>query len=906
MDALSENRSALHMLEILRSPAPALAMLGLSVVYAQAQEPGVHTMIVDDRPVLLIHTDGWQLPARSSFGGVDFQISIDQGLRTYEATYQGRTYTAYEDMSRPPRHLAFDTGQRRFRVLDSTISIELHNYDHLDAVVLGQDALWGKAYPQLGFALIRLRPEVNPAQVIERLRVDSRVREAHLHFEDRSRRSMVVPGLDGSSSIPRSVPANAKDSLSSDLYVFATMDVTQPEVTLDVEVHNWGGKRSDLATLRARTFALVPDDSTTDPDDWTFSLVESDEVLVLPIDAKGVPTRLQASLPSHLRQPGRTHYEVFVLYDGAIVQDDTEQLDVGFTGFTLDGLNRIQHVCLESDRTSALGGPDPLLPQQWHLNYVGQSAYSDGGGSIGEDLNMQRVLRDGPSGHEIKVAVVDTGIEICHPELRANAEAGASFNFNALSVRTDSLNDWASRIDSTDPFNFDPTNSHGTAVAGLIGAVADNGVGGRGVAPGALLRGYNALNAIDQLSALIDSLGASSFMPNSTDVDIFNMSFGSDRSRPGNPSPIGEQIFSHGTRHLRSGLGAIYVLAAGNGFNSCRSLVRELNSQIGCISSVGEAEANLPYVIVVGAYNADGKKSSYSSAGANIWVAAPGGEYGIDEPALLSLDQMGWERGFPVVLNQVFGLSAPLDGRSGVNANGDYTALMNGTSAAAPNVSGAIAVLLEQSPGLTWRDVKHVLASTARRIDSGIVAVHETFGATSRTLRLPWTVNAVGYAYHNWYGFGALDLDAAVAFVREYTPDSLGVFRQSGWFETNSPVAIPDEEGLGVSQSLRVSALPTDANIEAVVLEVDIRHTFPNDLGIHLVSPQGTRSVVNQVFNETLAVEDMENLRWQLLSNAFYGENPNGNWQIEVFDAAENDTGFLDAWRLRFHYGHHP
>lgn len=36
------------------------------------------------------------------------------------------------------------------------------------------------------------------------------------------------------------------------------------------------------------------------------------------------------------------------------------------------------------------------------------------------------------------------------------------------------------------------------------------------------------------------------------------------------------------------------------------------------------------------------------------------------------------------------------------------------------------------------------------------------------------------------------------------------------------------------------------------------------------------------------------------------GEDPNGDWQIEVFDADANDTGDLEAWRLKIYYGEHP
>ena len=110
--------------------------------------------------------------------------------------------------------------------------------------------------------------------------------------------------------------------------------------------------------------------------------------------------------------------------------------------------------------------------------------------------------------------------------------------------------------------------------------------------------------------------------------------------------------------------------------------------------------------------------------------------------------------------------------------------------------------------------------------------------------------------------------------------------------------------GRASEQTLEVSGLAEDAAIEAVLLDIDASHPQTNDLGIHLVSPSGTESILNPVFNEALAGDF--DLNWQLLSNAFYGETPNGQWTLKVVDAAPGDAGQLNSWALRFALGTHP
>ena len=878
----------------------AIALIATS---GAAQDLPVLPATVDDRTVLMMPRNGLDFPGESSFAGIDFDVTLEQGLLAYRATWLSRTYTAWADASAPAARLAFDPDERRFREISSTVAVELVDYDALGLLVQEQGAVAGKAYPQLGFALIRLGPETDPARVVELLGVDPRVISAQLRFEPELRRPAIVrdggnPSRAGFDT--RFRPAETKESPSSELIAYPTLNLSS-DFSVEITVSNRGLARSEPATLHATLFARVPDENTADPDDRRSVTQSRDRADIPALDGKGSPFRVDLTFATGTLEAGRTYYLQAVVEDVPDGSEEPEFLTATFTGFTLDSLNRIQHVCMEPGRGGTSGVTDPLLVQQWHLDNTGQTGYAETGGVAGEDLQMDDILDDGPTGAGVKVAVVDTGMEICHPDLRDSVEAGASFHFDALDASTDPNFGWALRMDSADPFNYDSTGGHGTGVAGLIAGTANNGIGGRGVAPDALLRGYNALNSSSQFSDMFSSLGASDLLPNSRDVDIFNMSFGGGGSRPDNAHPYLERLFYYGVNNLRSGLGAIYVKAGGNGFSACNSLERLINERIGCRSTNADDWSNLPYLINTGAFNADGRKASYASAGPNLWVTAPGGEYGSSRPALLSADQMGTDRGLRVLFD-----GNPLQGESAVNPDGDYTGRMNGTSASAPLVTGAVALLLETEPGLTWRDVKHILAKTARKIDPDIATVEETIGTVTRTIRLPWTENAAGYSYHDWYGFGAVDVDAAVEMAEAHTPDSLGEFRQSGWFEGGPAGEIPDNDGTGLTRTLNVSTLPDDASIEAVLLEVDIDHEFPNDLGIHLVSPGGTRAVLNQIYNETLALDDPGNLRWRVLGNAFYGETPNGDWQIEVFDAAEEDTGDLEAWRLRFYYGSHP
>ena len=561
-----------------------------------------------------------------------------------------------------------------------------------------------------------------------------------------------------------------------------------------------------------------------------------------------------------------------------------------FLGFSLEDDRQVLRSCTNTD-TGDETGADPLFPEQWPLSNTGQVAYAEDGGFPDADLNMTQTLAaNAPTGEGVEVAVVDTGLEICHPDLASNVSAGRSFNFKALAVSEP----WQ-HVTIEDPFQISSYGDHGTSVAGVIGASAKNGIGGRGVAPDVSLRGYNFLAEQCCFEA---ALGASDEFVGAHDVDIFNMSFGSAFGLSSSPHPTRLNTFQTGTNTLRDGKGAIYVKAAGNGFNACKSYEHSLNNFVGCQGSGTSTTNFVPYTIVIGALDASDQRASYSSAGSNLWVSAPAGLYGRLAPATITTDQMGHDRGYDRLARRGYAVHTD-------NEDGDYISTFNGTSSAAPHASGVVALTLEEEPDLTWRDVKHILASSARVLLFTLGDYHAVINGNKVTIHHGWLTNGAGYSFYNQIGFGAIDVDATLEMVRGYEPDSLGTFAESEWLTAELPQTrdIPDLDGEGLVATIDVDSAE-NPNIEAVWVEVTGPHEFPADLLVELTSPAGMRSILNYPMNDALMARDQ--LDMTLLSNAFYGESPIGTWTLRLFDLAEGDVGELDSWRLKFFTGDHP
>jgi hypothetical protein len=179
--------------------------------------------------------------------------------------------------------------------------------------------------------------------------------------------------------------------------------------------------------------------------------------------------------------------------------------------------------------------------------------------------------------------------------------------------------------------------------------------------------------------------------------------------------------------------------------------------------------------------------------------------------------------------------------------------------------------MLEANPNLTWRDVKHILASNAVQVDTdyGTSAIN---GITF----YQWEQNAAGFKFHNYYGFGAVDASASVTAAASYSANTWGAQITETIASGTINYEVPDFTTVSFPNSTTVVG-----TIEFVKVTMDIVTTANEYMSVRLQSPSGTMSTLLQPYTANTADVSGEVI---LSSNAFYGENLSGTWTLLVAD----------------------
>jgi len=480
---------------------------------------------------------------------------------------------------------------------------------------------------------------------------------------------------------------------------------------------------------------------------------------------------------------------------------------------------------------------DPLAAQEWYLS----------------DTNVLPVWKD-YTGKGVRIGQFEPGgqfatapeiFDIAHPDLAANVDQAW--------LQTQKSNGTLPGL----------VSNHATMVAGVMVA-AKNGTGGVGVAYGATLGGYYLANSGADLAGLGHMVS----------FDIANNSWGFTHDFALSSFQDGfvttatalSMNAQYAASNGRGGLGTVIVAAGGN------SRATGGNAQ-------GSLTNNNRFSVEVGAINAQGDLSTlqigsspFSNPGASLLVSAPG--------------------------SNVVSTSHMLETDRGSTFGNDYTS-MQGTSFAAPIVSGVVALMLEANPNLGYRDVQQILALSARKINDPSTQ---------------WSDNAA----HNWngggmhtsndYGFGEVDARAAVRLSEAWMTQSTGA---NEYVYSASSGALGKTLAAGGTLTSSI-AMNAGLHVEHVEIDFDAQVGRLGDLTLKLISPDGTQSVLLNRQGKVpdgmpgASASDLGStqsgaFKYTFMSTHDFGERSAGNWTLQVSDSVTGLPVTLNAWSLRLY-----
>ncbi|MEG4405456.1 S8 family serine peptidase, partial [Microcoleus sp. MON2_D5] len=509
---------------------------------------------------------------------------------------------------------------------------------------------------------------------------------------------------------------------------------------------------------------------------------------------------------------------------------------------------------------------DILTKDQWWLLNSGQT--NIGGKTItsnpGIDLNVLPLWPQ-YTGKGIKVGVIDNGVDGAqHKDLKDNFD----------------------QENSIDPVPTEKA-SHGTNVAGVI-AAQRNTSGTVGIAYEAKISGYKN----NQKAVIIASLNKQ------VDLDVSNNSWGDDKPFP----LLKDQVTAIETavKNGRGKLGTVFVWAGGNE----REVVNEFDPKLPRKDQRGHNVnssnyENSRYVIAVAAIDNEGKFAPYNNPGAPLLVSAFG-----DNGRIATLDNIG---------NAGANRNETADNFS----DRDYHNGFNGTSSAAPMVSGVVALILQANPKLGYRDVQEILAYSARKNDPD--RSWQGFNFTSIGVNAAVKLNADTWTFNgakNWnggglhvnhdYGFGLVDATAAVRLAETWQLQS-GTAKDEAATTANekfqlanltlpTSVDIPDNDPAGINQTFKITQ---GINIDKLELDLNIEHGQFQDLVVKLTSPDKTESIILDrlpYYNEAKGDAKIDfgfkdtTVSYTFSSARHWGETGLGDWTLNIADnSATND-----------------
>lgn len=487
---------------------------------------------------------------------------------------------------------------------------------------------------------------------------------------------------------------------------------------------------------------------------------------------------------------------------------------------------------------------DPLYDLQGHLPRLG---------------DLERIWDD-YTGRGVKVGIYSNGVDATNPDLAPNYDASLHFRRAGTTWDATPLQDVFL----------------GTAMAGLVGMTADNGIGGTGLAPDVSLTGVDFQNRLQAHAQSLSPSDGLAFLQAAirwgTNFDVMlngwglEPRFAADQSLA-EPATISERVtYNNSFRHLveqgRDGKGTIIVHSPGT---------EALNAN-------GDGLSASRFTITSVAFAANGTHDSASPFGANILVSAPLGSVTTDLRGAGGMNKQG------VIQGDL--------------SDTDFTAnfAAYGTAASIPMVAGVTALMLEANPDLGWRDVKNILAASAREPFEAYID-HQSTGSRDGWQDMGgvhW--NGGGALFSTSFGFGRLDAYGAVRMAEIWTTMTGGAAASSNERNVSRSdtqqrvVPLSQQNAQGVVEPGAVFIpfeVSSNLRVEHAALTIDLTAGYLSDAEIYLVSPNGTitTQLVHRGFRSDVGWDDAmarSGWRWTFGDESFRGLDAAGTWGVLI------------------------
>jgi len=352
---------------------------------------------------------------------------------------------------------------------------------------------------------------------------------------------------------------------------------------------------------------------------------------------------------------------------------------------------------------------DTYFSKQWHLTQINAQYAWD---------------TETASGKDVRIAIVDTGVDLTHPDLNVLTNLGKDYIGNLKGAPNTSGN-------GSDHEGV----PHGTACAGLAAAKTNNGMGVSASCWGCPIIPIRLISdSWKEYAGAGATLEALKYAVDNGAWVVSNSWGAQDTDRYGNCTSVpadnnSSQGVDYGRNNGRNGKGTIFLWAAGNSHCNTNQNSFLKDNDFLTISALGQS----------------GALESYSNYGTEIDISAGAGNN--------TTDIQGNNYGYAC---SAYGCLGSLDN------NGDYTSGMNGTSAATPVAAGAVALMLAANPDLTFSGAMNCIKSSARKPSNNC-----SEGAW--TMQNDEHIEGGSKEHSPCYGFGIVDANAMVVGAKNGT-----------------------------------------------------------------------------------------------------------------------------------------